>query len=144
MKARQDLGWWYWAVTVVLLVSYLSGWSTGIYLAILLCFIQIGHVVWLTKSASAFPVQVRVTYVLMLAAGLWESLQWIHWVQLVGTSARVSVGYCFLARSLSLAPWNRWQPITWGLVRRTYFAMQMTVPPCGAVFRRMSFERVNG
>jgi hypothetical protein len=144
MKARQDLGWWYWAATVILLASYLSGWSTGIYLAILLCFIQIGHVVWLTKSASAFPVQVRVTYVLMLAAGLWESLQWIHWVQLVGTSARVSVGYCFLARSLSLAPWNRWQPITWGLVRRTYFAMQMTVPPCAAVFRRMSFERVNG
>lgn len=144
MKARQDLGWWYWAVTVILLASGLSGWSTGVYLAILLCFIQIGHVVWLTKSASAFPVQVRVAYVLMLAAGLWEPLQWIHWVQLVGTSARVLVGYCFLARSLSLAPWNRWQPITWGLVRRTYCAMQTTVPPCGAVFSRMSLERVNG
>lgn len=71
-------------------------------------------------------------------------IQWIHWVQLVGTSARVLIGYCFLARPLSLAPWKRWQPLTWTLLRRTYFSLQTNVRACCEVFRRMSLERVHG
>jgi hypothetical protein len=105
---------------------------------------QVVHVIGLTHDLAAFPVQVRVAYLAMLLAGLWEPLQWIHWLQLAGTTARVFGGYCFLARTLSLAPWNRWQPLTLALVKRTYFSLQTTVPHCGAVFRRMAFERVHG
>jgi hypothetical protein len=41
---------------------------------------------------------------------------WMHWIQLAGTSAMVTVGYCPLARMLGLLPFNRSQPLTWSLV----------------------------
>jgi hypothetical protein len=109
-----------------------------------LCAVQIGHVIWLTRGVTAFPVQVRVAYLAMLISGLWGPLQWIHWVQLAGTTARVLVGYCLLARTLSLAPWNRWQPVSFALIRRTFLSLQAAVPSCGDMFRRMSLERVQG
>jgi hypothetical protein len=140
----RDLGWWYWAVTVVFLTIGLSGRTAGIWWAIGLCLIQIGHVAWLTQEPTSFPLQVRLAYLGLLLAGLWEPLQWIHWVQLMGTTARVLVGYCFLARTLSLAPWNRGEPLSLGLLRRTYLSIQSAIPPCGAVFRRISLERVQG
>jgi hypothetical protein len=144
MATIQDLGWWYWFLTVGLLGTALLGWRSGIYMTILLCAVQIGHVIWLTRDVAAFPVQVRVAYLVMLIAGLWEPLQWIHWMQWAGTTARVLVGYCLLARTLSLAPWNRQQPVSFGLIRRTFLSLQTLVPSCGEAFRRMSLERVQG
>jgi hypothetical protein len=141
MNRARDLGWWYWACTVVFLVIGLAGHRAGIWWAIGLCIVQVGHVAWLTQDPTAFPVQVRLAYLALLLAGLWSPLQWIHWVQLTGTTARVTLGYCFLARSLSLAPWNRHELISLGLLRRTYLSLQTAIPPCGAVFRRISFER---
>ena len=144
MATIHDLGWWYWFLTVGLLGAGLFGWPAGIYVAILLCGVQIGHVIWLARDLTAFPVQVRVAYLAMLIAGLWGPLQWIHWMQLAGTTARVLVGYCLLARTLSLAPWNRWQPLSFALIRRTFFSLQAAVPSCGEMFRRISLERVQG
>lgn len=142
MNRRQDIGWWYWLTTVALLGSSLLGWAPGIWLAMALCLIQIVHVCRLVGHVTAFPLQVRVAYVMLLAAGLWAPLQWIHLIQLVGTTARVLVGYCLLARTLSLAPWNRRQPLTWAMLHRTFFSQQTAVPPCGAIFGRLSLERV--
>jgi hypothetical protein len=144
MTTIHDLAWWYWFLTVGLLGAGLFGWPAGIYLAMTLCAIQICHVVWLTRDVTAFPVQVRVVYLVLLTAGLWGPLQWIHWIQLAGTTARVLVGYCLLARTLSLAPWNRRQPLSLDLLRRTFLSLQTAVPPCGAVFRGLSLERVQG
>ncbi|MGH7258520.1 MAG: hypothetical protein ACREIM_09075 [Nitrospiraceae bacterium] len=84
--------------------------------------------------------QIRVTYLLLLAIGLWTPLQWIHMVQLVGTLARVLFGYCLLARSLSLAPWNRIDPLSAALVRHTFFSIKSAVAPCGNVLRRPVVE----
>lgn len=140
----RDLDWWYWFLTVWLLAAGLFVWPAGILLAIVLCAVQLAHVIWLTQDLTAFPVQVRAAYGIMLVAGLWASSQWLHWMQLVGTTARVAAGYCFLARTLSLAPWNRWQPLSIDLIRRTYLSVQTVLPPCGKVFCRMSLERVQG
>lgn len=139
-----ELGWWYWLLTAGLLGAGLFGWQPGMILAIALCVVQIAHVMRLTRDRTAFLVQVRVVYLTLLLAGLWGPLTWLHWMQFVGTSARVLFGYCFLARTLSLAPWNRWQPLTFGLLRRTYLPLRSSAPPCGAVFRRMSLERGQG
>lgn len=144
MTTIHDLSWWYWLLTVGLLAAGLLGWPAGIFLAMVLCAVQIVHVIWLTRDLAAFPTQVRIAYLAMLIAGLWGPLQWIHWMQLAGTTARVLIGYCLLARTLSLAPWNRWQPLTFPLVRLTFLSLQTAVPPCGEVFRRMSLERVQG
>ena len=142
MTTIHDLAWGYWFLTVGFLGAGLFGLPAGIYLAMLLCAIQIGHVVWLTRDLTAFPVQVRIAYLAMLIAGLWGPLQWIHWMQLAGTTARVLVGYCLLAHTLSLAPWNLRQPLSLALIRRTFLSLQAAVPPCGDVIRRMSLERV--
>ena len=144
MTRIRDLGWWYWLVTVVLLGAGLFVWPTGLALAMALCAIQIIHVSWLTHDVTAFPVQVRVAYLTLLLAGSWEPLHWIHWMQLAGTTARVAVGYCLLARTLSLAPWNRAQALTFDLVKGTFLSFQTTVQPCGAVFRRIALERMHG
>ncbi len=144
MKTIHDLGWWYWVLTVGLLGAGLFGLSAAIWLAMALCIVQIGHIVRLTRDVIAFPVQVRVAYLGLLFAGLWGPLQWIHWMQLAGTTARVLAGYCLLARALSLAPWNRRQPLTLGLLRRTFLSLETAVPPCGEVFRGLSLERVQG
>ena len=144
MMTVHDLAWWYWFLTVGLLGAGLLGWPAGIFLAMVLCAIQIVHVVWLTRDLTALPVQVRVAYLAMLIAGLWGPLQWIHWMQFAGITARVLIGYCLLGRILSLAPWNCWQPVSFPLVRRTFLSLQAVVPPCGEVFRRMSLERVQG
>jgi hypothetical protein len=145
METIRDIAWWYWLVTAGLLSTGLL-WdrSACIMLAIALCAIQILHVLWLTRRATAFPLQVRITYLGMLLVGLWEPLNWVHWIQLLGTSARVLIGYCLLARTLSLAPWNRWQPLTPDLLRRTFLSWQASVPQCGEMFRLMSFEQVQG
>ena len=142
MAAIHDLGWWYWFLTVGLLGAGLIGRPAGIFLAIVLCVVQILHVIWLTQDLTALPVQVRVGYLAILIVGLWGPLQWIHWILLAGNAARVLIGYCLLARILSLAPWNLWQPLSLALIRRTFLSLQAAVPPCGDVFRRMSLERV--
>jgi len=142
MTTNRDLGWWYWFMTAGLLGAGLLGWTAGVSLAMLLCAVQIAHVIWLTRDVTSFPVQVRAAYLGLLFAGLWGPLQWIHWVQLVGTSARVVIGYCFMARVLSLASWNRQQPLSWDLITRTFFSGQTGMPSCGAVFQQLWLERV--
>ena len=144
MKNIHDLGWWYWLLTVGLLGLGLLGWSAGIWLAMTLCVIQIGHVLWLARDIAAFPVQVRGAYLGLLFAGLWGPLQGIHWMQFAGTTARILAGYCLLARALSLAPWNRRQPLNSGLLRRTFFTWHQAMAPCGQVFRGLALERVQG
>ena len=70
MTTIHDLGWWYWFLTVGLLGAGLFGWPAGIYLAMVLCAVQVGHVVWLTQDLTAFPVQVRVAYLAILIVGI--------------------------------------------------------------------------
>ncbi len=50
------------------------------------------------------------------------ALAWVHWVQLVGTSAMVLVGYCPLVRMLTLLPWNRSEAISRPWLRNLAFA----------------------
>jgi hypothetical protein len=88
----------------------------------ILTIIQAAHFSWRDHSMTAFPVQVRIAYLGLLVLGLWGSLGWIHWVQWVGTSVRVAIGYCLLARTMSLLPWNRFESMSMDLLRRTYFS----------------------
>ena len=135
-----DLAWRYWAVTVALLAAGLAGWPWGVPLTMGLGAIQIVHFRLRTGNVRSFPVQVRMTYLLLLALGLWPPMQWIHLMQVVGTSARVLAGYCLLARALSLAPWNRAEPLSAALVRRTFLSMQSAIAPCGSLLQPRPYE----
>jgi hypothetical protein len=122
MKKRTDIGQRYWVVTVGLLMVELSGWRIGLYAALVLTVVQLVHFAWLESSLTSFSLQVRIAYLGLLILGFWTPLQCIHWIQLIGTSARVLVGYCLLARMLSLLPWNRFQPLSWALFNRTFLS----------------------
>jgi hypothetical protein len=118
-----DVKWWYWLATAILLAAYLvPGGRAAIFAAIALTAGQLVHFAARERDLAAFPVQVRAAYLGLLAAGLYPPLAFIHWIQLVGTWAMVLVGYCPLARALSLLPWNRRQPLSVTLVRRTFLS----------------------
>jgi hypothetical protein len=55
---------------------------------------------------------------------------------LAGTTVRVAFDYCLLARTLSLMPWNRRQPLTLALVWRTY----ATPPVKGSILQALAAD----
>ncbi len=123
--------WPSWAALLPLIAWGVHGDPRGILLAALLCVIQIAHVAVHVGATFTLPLQVRGTYLVMLLAGLWPPLSFLHWIQLIGTAARVLVGYCLLARLLSLLPLNRREPFTWALAARRLFAERSAAhSPC--------------
>lgn len=126
MSRWKGKDWWYWLVTDCLLIGSLAGWFWGIYPVIALTVIQTVHYFIRDRYITAFPVQVRLGYLLLLVLGMYPPLGFIHWVQLAGTTAVVTVGYCPLARIMVLMPWNRSRPLSFALVRETIVAPPVT------------------
>lgn len=124
-RAR-DKVWVYWAITNGLLLADVMGWSFGLSLAIVLNVIQIGHFYSETKSMASFPVQVRVAYLMLLLIALWPPLYWMLYFVILGTSAMVLFDYCFLARCMSLMPWNCKQPYNLTLFLKTFVSKPVT------------------
>ncbi|MDH5572281.1 MAG: hypothetical protein OEY89_10980 [Gammaproteobacteria bacterium] len=122
MMEYKDIGWWYWLVTVGLLTYGVSGNSLGFLLAIGLTIFQLIHFVIKEKSISAFPVQVRFCYLMLLLVALPEPLQLIYWIPTIGTWAQIIFGYCTMARLVSLFPLNRSEPFTPALFIKTFFS----------------------
>ena len=134
MNCWKGKDWWYWLVTDCLLIGSLAGWFWGIYPVIALTVIQTVHYFIRDRYITAFPVQVRLGYLLLLVLGMYPPLGFIHWVQFAGTTAVVTVGYCPLARIIVLMPWNRSRPLTFALVRETIVAP----PVAGSVLTVLS------
>lgn len=122
MLEYKSISWWYWLVSAVLLFLWLFGWTEGFPLVLSLTLIQTFHFLIEEKKLTAFPIQIRIAYLIILLAGWMESLRFLHWIQAIGTSVIVVTGYCFLARALALMPWNRKQPLSLDLIRNTIFS----------------------
>ena len=118
----QNTSWRYWLVTVCLLTIGVSGRAIGFGLAICLTVIQIAHSSISEKNLLAFPVQVKLGYLLVLLIALPEKRQWMYWIPTFGTWAQVLFGYCLMARTVSLLPWNRKQSLSFALLTQTYFS----------------------
>ncbi len=124
-----DPSWWHWAVTVPLLAGGLAGHRWALGAAAVLCVV-FGVYYWRRlRQVRPYPVQVRIAYLLWLSAGAIPGMQWMHWVQLLGTAAMATVGYCPLLRMLSLLPLNRTEPLTMALAWRALFVD----PPAGGL-----------
>lgn len=135
MLMYREISWWYWALTSVLLYFGQAGNPEGFWLAIGLSAFQVAHFRAREGSFSAFPVQVRVAYTAMLI--LFLPLPVLYWIPAIGTPAVVLFGYCTLARCLSLMPWNRREPLSVDLVRRTF----LSKPVRGSVMQGLSASR---
>lgn len=117
---KRDITWWFWLATDLALVNYLFTDRDFIRGAILLAAVQVPLFAKRGGGLTSFPAQVRIAYLGLLMFGLWPPLKIIHWIQLVGTTAMVLFGYCFLARCLSLLPFNRQQVLTTTLLMQTF------------------------
>ncbi len=118
----KDLAWWYWLVTAPLLTYGLMGNPEGFLLAIGLNVIQLVQYIIRNKGLTAFPVQVRYWYLALLIIAWAEPLQWLYWIPTIGTWAQVLFGYCAMARTVSLLPWNRTEPFTLAFLKKTFFS----------------------
>ena len=122
MIEYKDVGWWYWLVTAGLLTFGLSGNQIGFMLAIGLTITQLIHFVFRERSITAFPIQVRFWYLMLLLLARLEPLQWIYWIPTIGTWAQIIFGYCTMARCVSLLPWNRSEELSLDLLKKTLFS----------------------
>jgi hypothetical protein len=125
--------WWVWLVTVALLVAGLAGLSAGFLAAIALSAAQTLFFWRKHGSLTAIGVQIRLAYSLLLVMCFLPQLRWLYWLPTVGTMALLVFGYCLLARTLSLLPWNRNERMTLDLLRRTFMnAPAVTMQSCGS------------
>lgn len=116
----RELAWWYWLATGVLLTAGVVGWPLGVPLAATLTSLHTVHFALRHRSLRAFPVQVRLGYLAVLGVAL--AVPPFAWLPMIGTWARVLFGYCTMARLLSLLPWNRREPLSAELLRRTFLS----------------------
>jgi len=120
MIEYKDIGWWYWLVTAGLLTFGVIANSIGFILAISLTVFQLMHFIIQEKSFTNFPIQVRFWYLILLIVALPQPLQLIYWVPTIGTWAQIIFGYCTMARCVSLFPWNRSEPFSFSLLKKTF------------------------
>lgn len=118
----KDATWWAWFATGMSLLVGLIGNTGGFVAAIALSLAHSAIVVWKYRSLTPYPVQIPVAYAVMLIVCLLPELRWVNWLAMLGTFARLFFGYCPMARILSLMPWNRREPLTGGLLARTFFS----------------------
>lgn len=119
MIEYRSVSWWYWLASACLLTAGLAGWQAGFPLAIGVTIVQVIHFAVRQRSVTAFPVQVRLGYLLLLLVALPAPMQWLYWLPMIGTWAQLLFGYCLMARLVSLLPWNRTQPFSLVLLKRT-------------------------
>lgn len=115
-----DASWWHWATTIPLLAAHLVGYPWALPATMVLCAAVGVYFLIRIGQLRPYPVQVRFAYLGLLAAGTLPGFGWIHWVQIAGTTAMVTVGYCPLIRALSLLPPNRSEPLTPSFVWQTF------------------------
>jgi hypothetical protein len=131
-----DAGWWQWVATIPLLAAHVSlgpeRARPSFELATILCAAMALYASWRIRDGRAIAVQVRLTFLAFLVLGLPPAARWIHWLPLAGMTSMVTIGYCPLARMLALMPWNREEPLTAGLVGRTFLSR----PSGGGILRR--------
>jgi hypothetical protein len=114
--------WWYWPALACALTAGISGYTIGFELAIFISAVQLIHFVIREQSITSFPIQVRFWFLVYVAVSYPEPLQVLYWLPVVGTWARGIFGYCILARTLSLMPWNRHVPFSTELLIRAFFS----------------------
>ena len=129
----KELSWWYWFVTACLLAVGVSGYRMGFILAISLTMFQLVHFIIRENGITAFTVQVRFWYLVLLLVALPKPMQIIYWILTIGIWVRILFGYCMMARCVSLFPWNRSGPFSVDLLVKTF----ITRPVRGSIMQHL-------
>lgn len=128
---RKRIVWILWFVTWI---GLLAGLWDPVYFEAVVAFSAAHAVLFLLLHrfrVAAFPVQVRIGYLLAVAVGTYVPyMTFLMYVALVGLLGNLFFRYCPLARMLCLLPWNREEPFSLGLVARVFLS-----PPVDGRFR---------
>jgi hypothetical protein len=117
-----DWTWWAWMITTALLFVGLAGYDVAFIGAMAVTASQGIIVLVRDRSLAAFSVQLRGAYLLLMLICYPPPMRWLYWLPTVGTFALIVFGYCFLARILSLFPWNSPETYSIARLRRTFFS----------------------
>src|SRR5262245_11908319 len=101
-----DWVWWAWALTTALLLAGLFGYHHALLGAAAVTSAQGLIVLARDRSPTAYSVQLRAAYLLLVLLCHLPYTRWLYWSLVAGTLALIIFGYCFLTRVLSLLPWN--------------------------------------
>ena len=115
-----NVDWQYLLVCATGLTLGLTGWKTGFLIAIAIAVVQFIHTLITNRSLSAFPVQVRIAYTLLLISAWPESMNWLYWLPAIGTWTYIFFSYCLLARTLSLLPFISKQSLSIYRIRTVF------------------------
>jgi hypothetical protein len=117
----------YWMFTGLVLAAALLGRAPALVPPlVVLTLAQSLHFRILDGDWHSPAAQTRIGYAVLLTAGLWPVLAFVHWLQLAGTLSSVTLNYCPMARFVSLLPWNRVERLTLQLAARTLLASPRT------------------
>jgi len=119
---KQDLAWWYWLATIPFLTVGVMGETYGLLIVAIIIVVQTVQFYLREKYRLSFPIQVRLGFLIWFSLGLLPYMQWMLWVQLAGTSISVLFDYCAMARLITLAPWNRRQPLNPRMIIKTFLS----------------------
>ncbi|MCK9420407.1 MAG: hypothetical protein M0R70_13640 [Nitrospirae bacterium] len=111
MKIKMDLTsieWWFWTVTLVLIVAAVVGWTPGYAGVMIVSAVQAVTIAMRTGSAVSFPSQVRIAYFAYTLLGLWDAGRvYCYALLIVGTAMVVFFDRCGIALVLKQLPWNK-------------------------------------
>lgn len=104
--APQSLEWWFWAITLVAMISGFAGVSEGFIVVMIVSAIQVVYF-WLLRGFMAFPTQVRAVYFAFTVIAFFDPTRIFYGALLVGTFMVTFFDRCIIARVLVLMPWNK-------------------------------------
>ena len=99
--------WWFWPVTLGLILIGLFGWQEGFLWAVIVNALQVGYFVIRERSLTAFSVQVRLVFFALVALAMLDPTRILFAMLGVGSAMVAFFDRCLIARVLVLAPWNR-------------------------------------
>lgn len=122
MSERQTGGKdrWYWLAVTALLAVGVAHWSPALALVHLVCAVRTLQLAFSARSLNAFPVQVNVAFLALVVATNLSAPSTLFITALILAGVRAATGYCAIARLLALLPFNRREPWSLALVKRTF------------------------
>ena len=130
-KNRKRLVWVLWFVTWVGLII---GFFNRGYFEYVVFFSAVHAILFLVLTnfrVMAFPVQLRISYLVWVAVGTYVPyLVILMYITTIGLASNLFLNYCPLARMMYLLTWNREESLTFSLIKRV-----ILTPPVSDQFK---------
>ena len=131
VQARQRLIWVLWFITWTGLLAGLFDRTYYEYVVAFSFFHTVLFMFLFKFHIYAFPVQVRIAFLIWVVIGTFVPyMVFLMYITTIGLPSNLFLGYCPLARSMYLLPWNRQEPISMELLKRVVMS-----PPVKGQFK---------